>query len=92
MNHLGRQGTQALVLVPDIVSKPYLPSEYGYQEVHEMYDEMRNWFAQKAASTYQNEVATLKVTLMSMKPNNRHPQIHCPRAGPGQGRHFFPGP
>jgi hypothetical protein len=75
MNHLGRQGTQALVLVPDIVSKPYLPSEYGYQEVHEMYDEMRNWFAQKAASTYQNEVATLKVTLMSMKPNNRHPQM-----------------
>jgi hypothetical protein len=79
MNHPGRQGpqgsTQAVVLVPNIVSKPYLPSKYGYQEVHAMYDEMRKWFAQRATSTYQNEVATIKVTLMSMKPNNKNPQM-----------------
>ena len=24
---------------------------------------------------YQNEVATIKVTLMSMKPNNKNPQM-----------------
>ena len=74
MNHMGRQGTQAVV-VPDFVSKPYVPAKYGYQEVHAMYDEMRKWFAKRATSTYQNKVATIKVTLMSMKPNNRNPQM-----------------
>lgn len=72
---MGRQGTHAVVLVPDIVSKPYIPEKYGYQEVHMMYDEMRNFFAKRATSMYQNEVATIKVTLMSMKPNNRTPQM-----------------
>jgi len=64
------------VMVPDFVSKPqaFLPSKYGYQEVHGIYDEMRSFFA-KRASTYQNEVATIKVTLMSMKPNNQNPQM-----------------
>ena len=39
------------------------------------YDEMRKWFAKRATSTYQNEFATIKVTLMSMKPNNKNPQM-----------------
>jgi hypothetical protein len=65
------------VMVPDFVSKPqdYLPSKYGYQEVHTIYDEMRKFFARRATSTYQNEVATIKVTLMTMKPNCRNPQM-----------------
>lgn len=74
MNHLGRQGTQAVV-VPDFMSKPYVPVKYRYQEVHALYDEMRKWFAKRATLTYQNEVATIKVTLMSMKPNNRNLQM-----------------
>jgi hypothetical protein len=75
MNH--NKGRQAMVLVPDFVSKfqDYLPSKYGYQEVHTMYDEMRAFFASRATSTYQNEVATIKVTLMTMKPNCRNPQM-----------------
>lgn len=79
INHPGRQlrqGTQEVV-VPDFVSKleSNLPAKYGYQEVHTRYDEMRKWFAKRATSTHQNEVATIKVTLMSMKPNNKNPQM-----------------
>lgn len=71
---MGRMDRQAVV--PDFVSKPaFLSSKYGYQEVHALYDEMRTFFAKRATSTYQNEVATIKVTLMSMKPNNRNPQM-----------------
>jgi hypothetical protein len=75
MNH-GMDRQSQVVTVPDFVSKPqaFFPSKYGYQEVHGIYDEMRNFFA-KRASAYQNEVATIKVTLMSMKPNNRNPQM-----------------
>lgn len=40
-----------------------------------MYDEMRNFFAKRATSTYQSEIATISVTLMSMKLNNRNPQM-----------------
>jgi hypothetical protein len=65
------------VTVPIFVSKPqdYLPSNYGYQGVHAIYDEMRSFFAKRATSKYQNEVATIKVTLMMMKPNCRNPQM-----------------
>ena len=70
-------GMDRAVLVPNFVSK--LPqdflSKYGYQEVHTMYDKMRNFFAKRATSTYQNEVATIKVILMLMKPNNKNPQM-----------------
>jgi hypothetical protein len=72
--HHSMGSTQA-VAVPDFISQPSLPSKYGYQEIHARYDEMRNFFAKRATSTYQNEVATVKVTLMSMKPNNRNPQM-----------------
>lgn len=65
------------VVVPNFVSQPqdFLPSKYGYQEVHTLYDKMRAFFAKRATSTYQNEVATIKVTLMTMKPNCRNPQM-----------------
>ena len=69
------------MLVPNFVSSPqdYLTSlaasKYGYQEVHKIYDEMRAFFAKRAISTYQNEVATIKFTLMTMKPNCRNPQM-----------------
>ena len=64
-------------VVPDFVSKPqaFLSSKYGYQEVHTIYDEMRNFFAKRATSTYQTEFVTIKVILMSMKPNNKNPQM-----------------
>jgi hypothetical protein len=76
VNH--NQGGQIVtVVVPKFVSKPhdYLPSKYGYQEVHALYDEMRAFFARRATSTYQNEVATIKVTLMTMKPNCQNQQM-----------------
>jgi hypothetical protein len=75
-NHSKPEGRQTVV-VPNFVSKPhdYLPSKYGYQKVHAIYDEMRDFFAKRATSTYQNEVATIKVTLMMMKPNCRNPQM-----------------
>ena len=65
------------LMVPDFVSKPqaFLQSKYGYQQVHAIYDDMRCFFVKRATSTYQNEVATIKVTLMSLKPNNRNPQM-----------------
>ena len=64
-------------MVPDFVSKPqaFLSSKYGYQDVHAIYDEMRTFFAKRASSTHLIEVATIKVTLMSMKPNCRKPQM-----------------
>ena len=75
-NHSNLKDRQT-VIVPDFVSKPqnYIPSKYGYQEVHAIYDEMRSFFAKRATSTYQNEVATIKFTLMTMKPNCRNPQM-----------------
>ena len=65
------------VIVPDFVSKPqaFHPSKYGYQEVHALYNEMRSFFAQRATSKYQNEVATIKITLMTLKPNNQKLQM-----------------
>jgi hypothetical protein len=66
------------LMVPDFVLKPQAvlqSSKYGYQEVHAIYNDMRSFFAKRATSKYQNEVATIKVTLMSMKPNNRNPQM-----------------
>jgi hypothetical protein len=77
MNQFKDSDMMQAVIVPDFVSKPqaFLPSKYKYQEVHALYDEMRRFFAKIATSKYQNEVATIKVTLMTMKPNNRNPQM-----------------
>ena len=70
-------GMDRQAVFPDFVSKPqaFLSSKYGYQEVHAIYDEMRNFFAKRATLTYQTEFATIKVILMSMKPNNKNPQM-----------------
>jgi hypothetical protein len=68
-----------IMLVLDFVSNPedYLASlaasEYGYQEVHKIYDKMRAFSLWK--ELYQNEVAIIKFTLMTMKPNCRNPQM-----------------
>ena len=64
------------VMVPDFVAN-FIPAKYGYQEVHGFYDEMRLFFAKKAQATSasQAEVATIKVTLMTLKPNNKNPQV-----------------
>lgn len=77
MNHHHSMGSTQVVpvAVPNFISKPYLSSKYGYQDVHVMYDEMRNFFAKRATLAYQSEIATVKVTLMLMKPNNRKPQM-----------------
>jgi hypothetical protein len=74
-NH-NSKGRQTLV-VPNFVSRPedHIPSKYGYQEVHGIYDEMRDFFVKRATFIYQNEVATIKFTLMMMKPNCRNPQM-----------------
>jgi hypothetical protein len=74
LHHPGRR-TAHKVAVPPFVSNPHFLGNYGYQEVHARYDEMRQFFAKKAVSTHQNEVATIKVTLMSMKPGNKSAQI-----------------
>jgi hypothetical protein len=63
------------IVVPKFVSDPTLPVEHGYQEVHKRYDEMRQFFAQKAMSVHGGEVVVIKVTMMSWKPGNKNPQI-----------------
>jgi hypothetical protein len=55
--------------------KPELPSQMGYQGAHKLYDEMRQFFAQKASTTHNNEVVMIKVTMMMLKPNCKVPSI-----------------
>ena len=73
----GSSGTISIrpIVVPKIVSNPTLPVQPGYQEAHKLYDEMRQFFAQKAMSVHGGEVVVIKVTLMSWKPGNRNPSI-----------------
>jgi hypothetical protein len=47
----------------------------GYQEAHKLYDEMRQFFAQKASTVHNNEVVMIKVTMMMLKPNCKVPSI-----------------
>ena len=61
-----RGGFQPIVL-PKYVSNRETQSDYGYQEAHK--------FARKALSTHQNEVVVIKVTMMSLKPGYKNPQI-----------------
>jgi hypothetical protein len=49
--------------------------ETGYQKAHLLYDEMRQFFARKAMVEHQSEVVIIKVTMMSMKPGYRNPQV-----------------
>jgi len=39
----------------------------GYQEAHQMYNEMRNFFAHQAYATSNVELVNLKATMMWMK-------------------------
>ena len=52
-----------------------MPVHPGYQEAHGIYDEMRQFFAQKAKSVHNGEVVIIKVTMMSMKPGNKNPSV-----------------
>jgi len=63
------------IVVPKFVSNPTLPVKPGYREAHKLYDDMRQFFAQKAMSVHAGEVVVIKVTLMSWKPGNRNPSI-----------------
>ena len=63
------------IIVPKFVSDPSMPVQPGYQEAHKIYDEMRQFFAQKAMSVHNGEVVVIKVTMMSLKPGNKNPSI-----------------
>jgi murein L,D-transpeptidase YcbB/YkuD len=52
-----------------------MPVQPGYQEAHEIYNEMRQFFAQKAMSVHNGEVVVIKVTMMSLKPGNKNPSV-----------------
>ena len=62
-------------VVPKFLSDPKLPVQSGYQEAHRLYDEMRQFFAQKAMSVHAGEVVVIKVTMMSWKPGHKNPSI-----------------
>jgi hypothetical protein len=47
----------------------------GYQEAHQMYDDMRNFFARQAYATNNVELVNLKATMMWMKPGNKNPSV-----------------
>ena len=72
--NLFRGGFRPIVL-PKFVSNREIRADYGYQEAHKLYDEMRQFFARKASSTHGNEVVVIKVTMMSLKPGYKNPQI-----------------
>ena len=63
------------IVVPKFVSEPNMPVQPGYQEAHKIYDEMRQFFAQRAMSAHGGEVVVIKVTMMSLKPGNRNPSV-----------------
>ena len=64
-----------LVLPKFVINPPELPSQMGYQEARKLYDEMCQFFAQKASAAYNNEVIMVKVTMMMLKPNCKVPTI-----------------
>jgi hypothetical protein len=61
------------MVVPKFVSDPSMPVQPGYQEAHEIYNEMQQFFAQKAMSVQNGEVVVIKVTMMLLKPGNKNP-------------------
>jgi hypothetical protein len=60
-------------VVPKFVSELRVPVQTGDQEAHGIYDEMRQFFAQKAMSN--GEVVVIKVTMMSLKLGNKNPSV-----------------
>ena len=63
------------IVVPKFVSDLTIPVQPGYQEAHRLYDELRQFFAQKAMSVHGGEVVVIKVTMMLLKPGNKNPSI-----------------
>ena len=51
------------IVVPKIVAEPSMPVQPGYQEVHKIYDEMGQFFTQKAMSVHGSEIVVVKVTI-----------------------------
>ena len=47
----------------------------SYQEAHKIYDEMQQFFAQKAMSVHNGEVVVIKIMMMLLKPGHRNPSI-----------------
>jgi hypothetical protein len=47
----------------------------GYQEAHQMYDNMRDFFARQAFATNNMELVNLKATMMWLKPGNKNPSV-----------------
>jgi hypothetical protein len=77
--HPGAYGQTMLahsIVVPKFIaeldSRSVLP---GYQEAHQVYDEMRQFFAKKAMSVHSGEVVVIKVMMMSLKPGYRFPSV-----------------
>ena len=48
---------------------------YGYQEAHELYNDMRHFFAQRAMATGNTEVVTVKMMMMTLRPGLKNPQV-----------------
>jgi hypothetical protein len=77
--HPGAYGQTMLahpIVVPKFIaeldSRSVLP---GYQEAHQVYDEMQQFFAKKAMLVHSGEVVVIKVTMMSLKPGYRLPSV-----------------
>ena len=68
-------GSLRPIVLPKFVSNPEMLGETGYQKAHQLYDEMRQFFARKAMAEHQNEVVIIKVTMMLLKPGYRNPQV-----------------
>ena len=47
----------------------------GYQEAHQMYDNMHDFFARQAFATNNMELVNLKATMMWLKPGNKNPSV-----------------
>lgn len=75
VNQIMHQGGFWPIVVLKFVSNREIQPDYGYQEAHKMYDEMCQSFARMALSTHQNEVVVIKVTMMSLKPGYKNPQM-----------------
>ena len=66
--------TRPVIVVPKFVANPGEVVS-GYQEVHQIYNEMRQFFAKKAMSVHNGEVIVVKVTMMSLKPGHKSPSV-----------------
>lgn len=74
-SHHGRGVSTRPIIVPKFVADPSFPIKPGYQEAHKLYDDMRQFFAQKAMSVHGGEVVVVKVTMMLLKPGHKNPSI-----------------